>query len=92
MQENNIIYKMDPETEVPPDMICPITQMAMTDPVITVDGHTFERKAITEWFNRGNITNPLTGAPLDSKMLIPNIALKGVIEEYNRRRTNKPSP
>lgn len=54
----------------------------MNDPVITVDGHTFERKAIEEWFSRGNSTNPLTGKAIQSKVLIPNIALKNVIEEF----------
>ena len=28
---------------------CPITQDIMTDPVLTVDGHSYERAAIEEW-------------------------------------------
>ena len=30
----------------PEDFICPILQEVMIDPVITTDGHSFERKAI----------------------------------------------
>jgi hypothetical protein len=38
----------------------------MKDPVVTVDGFTFERKGISEWLKRNN-TNPLTNKPLASK-------------------------
>ena len=30
--------------------MCPITQDIMTDPVITSDGHTYEREAIEHWY------------------------------------------
>ena len=29
--------------------LCPITQEVMTDPVLTSDGHTYERDAIEHW-------------------------------------------
>ena len=51
----------------------------MEDPVITVDGHTFDRTSIEEWFSKGKKTNPMTGTPLKSEMLIPNILLKRMI-------------
>jgi hypothetical protein len=54
----------------------------MTDPVTTIDGHTFERTSIEKWFHQGNRTNPMTGLQLSSRKLIPNIALKTVIEEF----------
>lgn len=77
---------MDPDfTPIPSDFICPILQVMMDDPVITVDGHTFERKAIEEWFSRGNRTNPMTGLDLEAKVLIPNIALKNVINEFKQK-------
>ena len=34
----------------PEEFVCPITQRLMNDPVIAVCGHTFERKAITRWW------------------------------------------
>lgn len=41
---------MNPEIfEVPDYFLCPILQTILHDPVMTIDGHTFERKAITEW-------------------------------------------
>ena len=52
---------------IPPDFICPITQEIMRDPVIALDGHSYERDAITQWFARGRIKSPLTGAQLGSR-------------------------
>jgi hypothetical protein len=65
--------------------LCPITREVLQDPVITCDGITYERKAIEEWFSCGNgetvVTSPMTGMPLPVMTLIPNVALKKVLEE-----------
>ena len=37
------------DDEVPAEFMCPITQELMIDPVVTSDGNTFERHAITAW-------------------------------------------
>ena len=50
----------------------------MTDPVSTLDGFTYERAAITEWF-RTKDTSPFTGATLESKSLFPNYSLRSLI-------------
>ncbi len=60
---------------------CPLTMEVMRDPVITADGHTYERKEIEKWFALGNRTSPLTGAELPSANLTSNIALRKVIQE-----------
>ena len=63
---------------------CPITYEQMRDPVIAMDGHTYERAAIERWIaeNRDRpVLSPLTGASM-SRLLIPNYALKKAIEEY----------
>ena len=57
------------------EYVCPITAEIMTDPVCTLDGFTYERKAITEWL-RTNDTSPATGARLESKNVIPNITVR----------------
>jgi hypothetical protein len=54
----------------------------MDDPVFTVDGNTYERNAIAQWFATGNVTSPLTNARLGSRMLTPNLALKRAIQQY----------
>ena len=41
----------DPE-DAPSDFLCPISHELMVDPVSPLCGHTFERKAIEQWFLR----------------------------------------
>jgi len=64
--------------EEPQEFLCPITKMRMTDPVCTVDGHTFERKAIEQWLTT-NSTSPLTGLRLSTKALAPNHILRALL-------------
>ena len=51
------------------------------DPVMTCDGNTFERKAIETWLDTRDIS-PASGLALDSKILLPNFALKQLIRDY----------
>jgi hypothetical protein len=68
---------------------CPLTQKIMDDPVTIETGVTYERKAITEWFekfkNSGKNICPTTGKKLVSTNLNTNIALKWTIEEWRER-------
>ena len=73
----------------PPDaFMCPITQELMEDPVVTADGHTFERKEVAAWLGRRNIS-PLTGEPLPHTGLVPNVVLRGLIQEF-REAADRP--
>ena len=54
----------------------------MTDPVMTVDGHTYEREAIARWLRTRN-TSPATGLPLSAKTLAPNHMVRSMIREFN---------
>jgi len=67
--------------EVPEAFLDPITFDAMTDPVITCDGHTYDRGSITRWLDTHN-TSPRTGLILESRDLIPNHQLRQAIEEW----------
>jgi len=58
---------------------CPLTLEVMKNPVVTVDGHSFEESAIKLWLQKHD-TSPMTNKVLESKILIPNIALKAAIE------------
>ena len=59
-------------------LLCPITQQLMTDPVFTMDGHTYERSAIEAWL-KTNDTSPATGKPLPSKKLVDNVRARGMV-------------
>jgi hypothetical protein len=62
---------------------CPCTLTRFVDPVICDDGQTYERAFIEEWLKTNDIS-PSTNAKLVHKHLIPNIVLRGVIEELRR--------
>jgi hypothetical protein len=59
---------------------CLITQEIFKDPVMGDDGHTYERKAITDWL-RKNGTSPITRQPMDINTLRTNHVVKQMIEE-----------
>jgi len=67
----------------------PISMEVMIEPVILVEtGQTYERVCIEEWL-RSHKTDPMTGMKLRSKKLIPNHALRGMIEEWVRMNEGK---
>ena len=68
-----------PQLGFPPEFICPISLDPMVDPVVTIDGQTYERSAITKWFATST-KSPLTAQPLASKLLVPNVALRNAIQ------------
>jgi hypothetical protein len=72
---------------VPDEFLCPITLEIMTDPVVIASGNTFERDVISEWLENHD-TDPITNAELENKKLIPNIALKKQITDYNEKKQN----
>ena len=71
--------------DAPEFLVCPITQEVMDDPVITSDGHTFERSAIEAWLSNNN-TNPMTGSEIKSKALTPNFALRDACAAYKAKQ------
>ncbi|XP_039015430.1 putative U-box domain-containing protein 42 isoform X2 [Hibiscus syriacus] len=69
--------------------VCPLTKQVMDDPVTIESGVTYERKAISEWFETfsylEDITCPTTGMKLPTKVLSTNVALKITIEQWRDR-------
>ena len=68
--------------EIPDAYLCSITHDPMEHPVIAADGHSYERREIEAWFNRGKRTSPMTGAQLPHTHLTPNINLKKAIQNF----------
>jgi hypothetical protein len=79
------------ETDIPRSLLCPITLAVMTDPVLASDGHSYERASITTWLCTGRTTSPVTNLPLGNGSLVPNLALRGAIEEFLRTRAAPPA-
>ncbi|KAL0424850.1 UNVERIFIED_CONTAM: putative U-box domain-containing protein 42 [Sesamum radiatum] len=61
----------------------------MDDPVTVESGETYERTAITEWFDKfadpEEIVCPRSGQKLKSRILSTNVALKATIDEWKER-------
>jgi hypothetical protein len=64
--------------------ICPLTKEILQDPVVLSDGRTYEREAILDFFKKSGFTSPITKQSVDSKVLLPNIDLRGVIDEHKK--------
>ena len=71
-------------------MFCPISLEIMKDPVVTHEGITYDRKSIEKWLEKNNYC-PQTKNPLSKKNLVPNYALKQIIDEFirNNKETDK---
>ena len=75
----------------PHELLCPITQEVMVDPVITADGHTYERSAIQLVFQQAKgkaPRSPVTGLSLTSRLLIPNVAVRSMCMDYADEHTD----
>lgn len=54
------------------ELVCPITQELFSDPVVAMDGFTYERTAITTWLHKSSIS-PVTGAKMSSALVANNL-------------------
>merc|ERR1711998_792782 len=64
------------------DITCPITLQRFVDPVTATDGVTYERAAIEDWFATGSTVSPITGAPLNNRILVPCHKIKAIANAY----------
>lgn len=69
----------------------------MSDPVVAADGHTYERGMIEKWVRQGlgagacwpgssGPRSPMTNEPLPNTALVPNLALRSAIKEWQEQR------
>lgn len=68
----------------------------MSDPVVCVDGFSYERESILHWFREHEpnkngeliFSSPITGQRLQSALVIPNINLQKAIAHYFHHEPN----
>lgn len=66
-----------------PDYLCgKISFELMREPCITPSGITYDRKDIEEHLQRVGHFDPVTRSPLTQEQLIPNLAMKEVIDAF----------
>lgn len=81
--------------------LCPITHDVMTDPVVCADGYTYERTAISRWFETSR-KSPVTGQSLPHVEMVPNQSVRTLLktlidmsdkpQESSSRRASAESP
>ena len=76
---NNLELTFIKKKEILPELYCPISLELMKDPIICSDGHTYDKKSITELFKNKKFISPTTREKLDINILIPNYNIKKII-------------
>lgn len=80
---------MSPEFAIPDHFRCPISLDLMRDPVTAPTGITYDRQSIERWLDTGKSTCPVTNRALAGEDLIPNHAIRRLIQDWcvtNRSR------
>ena len=78
-----------PTTPDSPDfMKCSLCLLLMEDPVLALDGMTYERSKIMEWFESGHHESPVTKAPM-LNALMDNDRLKQAIQQWVEDNNSK---
>ena len=60
-------------------LVCRLTGQLLSDPVIAGDGYTYEREALTAWLLDGKLRSPVTGRPLSTGAIRPNLAVRELL-------------
>lgn len=65
-------------------IVCPLTQDVYEEPVVAMDGFTYERSAIEAYFAHQRaagqlLRSPMSRAVLESEVLVPNRSLKSIV-------------
>ncbi|KAJ8471766.1 hypothetical protein OPV22_026109 [Ensete ventricosum] len=60
---------------------CPISLEFMMDPVTIATGQTYDRASISKWLKSGCLTCPVTGEKLANTSLVPNSAVRNLMEQ-----------
>ncbi len=74
---------------IPQTFMCPITMEVMKEPWMDTDGNSYEKEAIFNWVQLHQ-NSPITRNPLNTSQLVPNRALKDLIEQYMSQNTLSP--
>ncbi|KAL1308271.1 hypothetical protein HN51_050205 [Arachis hypogaea] len=76
------VNDLEVEISVPSHFRCPVTLDLMKDPVTVSTGITYDRDSIEKWIEEGNNTCPVTKRVLTTFDMIPNHALRRMIQDW----------
>ena len=76
-----------------PAFLCPISQQIMRDPVVALDGESYERRFVAMFFDLYGAVSPKNLEALASTTLVPNLTLqemvRPVLEAIDERARKK---
>lgn len=76
-------------SDIPDSFRCAITLEPMADPVVALDGHTYERTAIEHWLKTQR-KSPMSNLPMGTT-LIPNLTLRSMMQDWLEQHQQKSS-
>ncbi|KAK4278051.1 hypothetical protein QN277_015950 [Acacia crassicarpa] len=74
--------ELDLEPVIPTHFRCPVSLELMKDPVTLCTGITYDRDSIERWIESGNNTCPVTKQVLSTTNMIPNHAIRRMIQDW----------
>lgn len=83
-QLKKIELKLKELEKCPDYLICPISLQRFNSPVISNEGHSYEKWAIDKWLISQQ-KSPITGLKLNTITLINNYAIKAASDDFNVR-------
>jgi len=94
---DDAIVITNPQQYMAEALLCPLTLCTIEDPVIAMDGVTYEREGILSYFrherSQGRVPrSPVSRQSLASEMLLPNRALKAIIQAHKAMDSNAALP
>lgn len=76
------VTDLDLEVVIPNHFRCPVSLDLMKDPVTLPTGITYDRGSIEKWVEAGNKTCPVTNQVLTTFDMIPNHAIRKMIQDW----------
>jgi hypothetical protein len=90
-EKATIVVKDLQDKELRAPLCCPISMQLFKDPVVSIYGHSFERRDIEEWLVEKQCC-PMTRDPLTIADLTTNFALAGVADAFRFYEAPAPAP
>jgi hypothetical protein len=90
-EKATMVVKDLQDKELRAPLCCPISMQLFKDPVVSIYGHSFERRDIEKWLLE-NECCPMTREHLTIAHLVPNFALAGVADAFRFYEAPAPAP
>lgn len=72
------------KSKIPEHLLCELTKEIMTEPVITTEGHTYDKEELEKYISVYGYKDPVTGNQIDKMLIIKNINIKQSLEDFIR--------